>query len=158
LDFSNVPEEFRKYISDYRIHILDVCHTPDERLLEFPGDIATMFLTIKYREDLDSLENILQVIPEIEKVEADTYDATWNFLDKRMLKWKKQSEDGGGISMCGAVDQMLAKGREQGLSEGMEKKETSLILKMLKNNLPVEQIATITDKTIEEIQTIAKTQ
>ena len=43
LDFSEVPKKFRNYIPDYQIHVLDVCHTPDERLLEFPKDIATMF-------------------------------------------------------------------------------------------------------------------
>jgi len=45
-------------------------------------------------------------------------------------------------------------GREEGFSEGVE----FLILKMLKSNLPIKQIAAITDKTIEEIQSIARTQ
>ena len=49
-------------------------------------------------------------------------------------------------------------GREEGLSEGMELKEKALILKMLKNNLPIEQIAAITDKTAEEIRAIANKQ
>ena len=62
--------------------------------------------------------------------------------------------------MCVAIDMMLADERKQGLSEGLERGFSDgveyLILKMLKNNLPIEQIATITDKTIEEIQSIAK--
>ena len=72
--------------------------------------------------------------------------------------------------MCVAIDMMLADERKQGLdrglseglklgfSNGMEQKEMSLILKMLKNNLPIEQIAAITDKTVEEIQAIASNQ
>ena len=54
-----MPENFRKYVTDYKIHVLDICHMPDERLLEFPKDIATMFLTIKYRENLDVLKKVL---------------------------------------------------------------------------------------------------
>ena len=40
----------------------------------------------------------------------------------------------------------------------MKLKEKALILKMLKNNLPIEQIASITDKTVEEIQAIVSNQ
>lgn len=102
--------------------MLDVCHTPDERLLEFPKDIATMFLTIKYRDNLPTLKKVLKTIPEIENIEEDTYDVMWNFLDKRMLELKEnvQNEDGG-INMCGAVDQMIAEGMERGLEQGMER-------------------------------------
>ena len=105
-----------------QIHVLDVCHTPDERLLEFPKDIATMFLTIKYRENLPTLKKVLKTILEIENIEEDTYDVMWNFLDKRMLELKEnvQNEDGG-INMCGAVDQMIAEGMERGLEQGMER-------------------------------------
>ena len=102
--------------------MLDVCHTPDERLLEFPKDIATMFLTIKYRDNLPTLKKVLKAIPEIENIEEDTYDVMWNFLDKRLLELKEnvQNEDGG-INMCGAVDQMIAEGMERGLAQGMER-------------------------------------
>ena len=47
LDFSEIPHELRDYVPDYPIHVLDVCHTADERLLEFPKDLASMFLMIK---------------------------------------------------------------------------------------------------------------
>ena len=99
-----------------------MCHIPDERLLEFPKDIATMFLTIKYRDNLQNLKEVLKTIPEIENIEEDTYDVMWNFLDKRMLELKEnvQNEDGG-INMCGAVDQMIAEGIERGMERGMER-------------------------------------
>ena len=97
-----------------------LCHTPDERLLEFLKDIATMFLTIKYRDNLQNLKEVLKTIPEIENIEEDTYDVMWNFLDKRMLELKEnvQNEDGG-INMCGAVDQMIAEGMERGMERGL---------------------------------------
>ena len=128
LDFSEVPERFKTYIPDYQIHVLDVCHTPDDRLLEFPKDIATMFLTIKYRDNLPTLKKVLKAIPEIENIEEDTYDVMWNFLDKRMLELKEnvQNEDGG-INMCGAVDQMISEGMERGLAQGTERGIKNLI-------------------------------
>ena len=122
LDLSEVPEEFRGYISDYKTHVLDVCHTPDERLLEFPKDIASMFLTIKYQKDLEALKKALRSIPELERVEEDTYDAVWGFLDKRMLELKEKTQDGKGeVNMCKAVDQMLECGRKEGIEIGLER-------------------------------------
>ena len=79
-----------------------------------------MFLTIKYRDNLQNLKEVLKTIPEIENIEEDTYDVMWNFLDKRMLELKEniQNEDGG-INMCGAVDQMIAEGMERGMERGL---------------------------------------
>ncbi len=79
-----------------------------------------MFLTIKYRDNLQTLKKVLKTIPEIENIEEDTYDVMWNFLDKRMLELKEnvQNEDGG-INMCGAVDQMIAEGMERGMERGL---------------------------------------
>ena len=79
-----------------------------------------MFLTIKYRDNLQNLKEVLKTIPEIEDIEEDTYDVMWNFLDKRMLELKEnvQNEDGG-INMCGAVDQMIAEGMERGMERGL---------------------------------------
>ncbi len=87
-----------------------------------------MFLTIKYRDNLQNLKEVLKTIPEIENIEEDTYDVMWNFLDKRMLELKEnvQNEDGG-INMCGAVDQMIAEGMERGLAQGTERGIKNLI-------------------------------
>ena len=96
--------------------------------MEFLKDIASMFLTIKYRDNLQNLKEVLKTIPEIENIEEDTYDVMWNFLDKRMLELKEniQNEDGG-INMCGAVDQMIAEGMECGLAQGTERGIKNLI-------------------------------
>ena len=135
----------------------------DERLLEFPKDLASMFLMIKYQKDFKTLQSVLQSIPELDTVEQETFDTAWNFLDKRMLKFKDKAQNAkGDVNMCVAVDQMLEEGRKQGhergLSEGRSLEKEFLILKMLKNNLPIDQIAAITDKTADEIQAIAENQ
>ena len=175
LVFSEIPHELRDYVPDYPIHVLDVCHTADERLLEFPKDLASMFLMIKYQKDFKTLQSVLQSIPELDTVEQETFDTAWNFLDKRMLKFKDKAQNAKGeVNMCVAVDQMLEEGRKQGherglsegrkqghergLSEGRSLEKEFLILKMLKNNLSIDQIAAITDKTADEIQAIAENQ
>ena len=154
LDFSEIPHELRDYVPDYPIHVLDVCHTADERLLEFPKDLASMFLMIKYQKDFKTLQSI----PELDTVEQETFDTAWNFLDKRMLKFKDKAQNAKGeVNMCVAVEGRK-QGHERGLSEGRSLEKEFLILKMLKNNLSIDQIAAITDKTADEIQAIAENQ
>ena len=46
------------------------------------------------------------------------------------------------------------KGREEGRIEGHKEGEAGLILKMYKNGLSAEQIASATDKKIEEVKAI----
>ena len=96
LDFSEIPHELRDYVPDYPIHVLDVCHTADERLLEFPKDLASIFLMIKYQKDFKTLQSVLQSIPELDTVEQETFDTAWNFLDKRMLKFKDKAQNAKG--------------------------------------------------------------
>ena len=51
LELDGVPEELKEYVEDYSLHILDVCHTPDERLREFPPEICFLLMCIKYAGD-----------------------------------------------------------------------------------------------------------
>lgn len=60
LDFGKVPGEIHPYIENYSIHVLDVMHEKDERLMEFPKDIACMFLVIKYQKDKSRLAELVE--------------------------------------------------------------------------------------------------
>ncbi|MDO4262415.1 MAG: Rpn family recombination-promoting nuclease/putative transposase [Eubacteriales bacterium] len=121
LDFSGVPVELRKYIPDYPIHVLDVCHTEDSRLLEFPGDIACMFLVLKYRKDKETLGKLIHEVAAFRKVEEETYDTLWNFIDSaRMQEWKENIEKKeGGIDMCLAIEEMYMDGKVEGTAQAI---------------------------------------
>ena len=81
-----------------------------------------MFLTIKYQQDLEALKKALRLVPELESVEEETYDAVWGFLDKRMLELKDKTQDEKGeFNMCEAVDQMLECGRKEGIEIGIKR-------------------------------------
>ena len=148
LDFSEIPHELRDYVPDYPIHVLDVCHTADERLLEFPKDLASMFLMIKYQKDFKTLQSVLQSIPELDTVEQETFDTAWNFLDKRMLKFKDKAQNAKGeVNMCVAVDQMLEEGRKQGTLQ----KTCALIQKKLEKGKTISEIADDLEDTEENI-------
>ena len=61
-------------------------------------------------------------------------------------------------TMCnlsqGVKEEGIAIGRREGLEEGRREGHAELITKMYKNGLSIEQIASATDKTIEEVRAI----
>ena len=61
-------------------------------------------------------------------------------------------------TMCnlsqGVKEEGIAIGRREGLEEGRREGHPELITKMYKNGLSIEQIASATDKTVEEVRAI----
>lgn len=61
-------------------------------------------------------------------------------------------------TMCnlsqGVKEEGIAIGRREGLEEGRREGHAELITKMYKNGLSIEQIASATDKTVEEVRAI----
>ena len=50
----------------------------------------------------------------------------------------------------------LAEGRSEGINQGILQKETQVVLKMFKHNMPVEDIADISELSVEEVNDILK--
>lgn len=121
LDFTKLPEELIRYIPDYPVYVLDICHEPDERLLEFPRDIACMFLILKYQKDKKKLQEVLEKVEAFRCVDGEMYDAVWTYTnERRLLELKEQAEDGnGGVNMCQAIREMVKDARMEGISEGI---------------------------------------
>ena len=123
LDFSNVTDEWKEYIQNYKVHVLDICHTPDERLMEFPNDIASMFLFIKYAKDKKKLAELVHSSLGFSKLERDTVSTLLNYVeDPQVLKIKKTWETGGKINMRSALSEIyedgVAIGEKRGITIG----------------------------------------
>ena len=107
---------------DYSIHVLDICHTSDERLEEFPPDIRTMFLFIKYKDDPDIL---MQKLVNAEDVYRDTCEVIADLVGERRLKKVISREEGDKVCMCKAIDILVMDGEKRGERRGFERGELS---------------------------------
>ena len=129
LDFSNVTDEWKEYIQNYKVHVLDICHTPDERLMEFPNDIASMFLFIKYAKDKKKLAELVHSSLGFSELESDTVSTLLNYVeDPKVLKIKKTWEtEGGKINMKSALGEIyedgVAIGEKRGITIGEKRGE-----------------------------------
>jgi len=105
LDFEKVPEEICPYVENYSIHVLDVMHTSDERLMEFPDDIACMFLIIKYQKDKSRLAELVEKLEMFHVVSGNMYETIWRFTgNDHLLKIEEQvRNEKGEVDMCQAI-------------------------------------------------------
>lgn len=118
LELDRVPPELRSFIMDYRIHVLDICHTPDEDLKKFPPDIRTMFLFFKYKDDPVRL---LELLADAEDVACDTCEVIAECTGEPRLSQFQAGREGGKISMCKAIDILIADGEMRGEKRGRQK-------------------------------------
>lgn len=125
LELSDIPKELLRLLPDYPIHVLDVCHTPDDRLLEFPDDIACMFLLLKYQKNKVQLKEILDRVEAFRHMDNDTYDTICDYMQEPELLERKsriENKETGGPDMWQALREI----REEEMEKGMEKGESRL--------------------------------
>ena len=118
LNFKNISEKAKKYIENYNIHILDVCHTPDRELQKFPPDIRFMLMFIKYTKDKKALADIRQLCGQ-ETIAEDTFDALADYMNEPEL-WKMKEKAGtekGRINMCEGLRELMADSKAEGREE-----------------------------------------
>ena len=154
LELSGLPEELKAYVENYSIHILDVCHTPDDRLREFPAELCFLLMCIKYAKDKEAFLCLTERA-EVSVVSEDTYETIAEYLGEPELL---ESEAGteGGRDMCKAIRELVEDGEKRGIEKGIEKGIglAKQILKLAKENIPADEIArqlSISEKEVRQL-------
>lgn len=121
LDFTNLPDELKKYVPDYPVHVLDICHESDERLMEFPRNFACMFLILKYQRNKKKLFEVLENMEDFRSVDEEMYDAVWTYTNERkLLELKEQAvNEKGEVNMCEAIRELVRDAEKEGLVQGI---------------------------------------
>lgn len=125
LDMDRVPGELKEYVADYPIHVLDIRHTPNERLREFPADIQALFLFIK---NMDHPQKLLRKMEGISAIGADTYEVIADYAgvpEFRRIETGGRKE--GEVKMCEAIRILMEESRQEGIQQ--QKKETEFQMK-----------------------------
>ncbi len=121
LDFEGLPEKLKGYVEDYSIHILDVCHTQDEKFLEFPSEIRFLLMCIKYAKDKEAFLRLMELEGSA-VISEDTYETIAEYLGEPELLENKAETEGGG-NMCEAIRALVEDGRQEGRQEGRREGE-----------------------------------
>ena len=135
LELEKLPGELKEYVEDYAIHILDVCHTPDERLQEFPPEICFLLMCIKYANDKEALLR-LKELTGCSDISEDTMETLGEYLDMLELLENRDTIEGGRIKMRNnGFRELIEDGRKEGIEWAKQ------IFKLEKEGLSAKEIA-----------------
>lgn len=154
-EMMNIPKnmmDFTDLLPEYRIHIVDI-HEQDPEIFHTEWkDITRLMNHSRKKETLKSY--VEEHIEEIRKLSLDTRIFLSILLDqyKILEDGKVEVKD-----MCeawdGAMMMYYNEGKDQGISQGIQKNQKETILRMLsKNQYTYEEIAELNDVTAETVR------
>lgn len=119
LDFTDIPEELREKVNDYRIYVCEV--RKFDKTDVFQTDLKQVFDCIRYADDPDKLYGLITSDPIYQELNEETYDVIAEHIKTvELLKTKEYSREGGKVNMCNAIAELIQRGRMEGLSQGLE--------------------------------------
>lgn len=119
LDFTDIPEELREKVNDYRIYVCEV--RKFDKTEVFQTDLKQVFDCIRYADDPDKLYELTANDPVYQELDEETYNVIAEHIKTvELLKTKEYSRAGGKINMCNAIAELIQRGRMEGLEQGLE--------------------------------------
>ncbi len=127
-DAIEIPEEFRPYVSDYKINVFEIARLPEEAIGYFHSDfkiVVDYFIHKRKDPDYRPVDPIaFQHVDEVLKLlTAITHD-------ERYIE-ALEGEGGKPKDMCEVLDRVEAKGKREGKQEGVLETLASLVKKGL---------------------------
>ena len=113
-----IPEQFKKYVSDYKMNLFEIAYLEEEQIALFKSDfriVADYFVQMrkngKYIAPNDKIVHVQEMLSLMSALTNDT-----RFVDVYDdVKGKDR------VSMCTVLDEIEEKGIEKGIEQGIEK-------------------------------------
>lgn len=153
-DCVHIPEKLKKYVSDYRINVIEVAWLPEETIAKFDPTfrvVAEYFSQMRKKEDYHPSEEVIQHAKAVlDLMAALTQDA-------RFAEIGDELEEGDALNMKSiALDRIEEKGWKKGKAEGIAERTLRTIRNQLRRRADYKIIASDNDVTVEEVIRIAK--
>lgn len=116
LDFTDVPEELRDVVSDYKINVIDI--RKFENTDVFQTDLKQVFDFIRCSTDKEKMLDLVKNDPYYQAMDEDAFDVVTQYTNSKELVQKKDYiSEGGKNDVCKAIQDLMADSREQALIE-----------------------------------------
>lgn len=121
-DIMEVPRNLEKLVQNYHIYVFDIAYLEDEIIDKFTSDfkvVARFFKDKRLGRSMDDTVSITHIEEVAELFSVFTGQEEYKEVVPNMIYRQKEGEN---ITMCKFTQELLAKGKEQGLEQG--KKDT----------------------------------
>ena len=121
MDLDGLPQEIQDMIADYPLHIIEVRKFADYE--KFRTDLQWVFGFLQRDQQDEDLEKyVTENRDSFADLPEDAYDMIRQFSNSNILDANKENykTEKGGVNMCKALDDMIAKGEARGLERGIQ--------------------------------------
>ena len=127
IDFTDLPDELKEMVSDYRIHVIDVRRFNDTGA--FRTDVRHVFDFIRCSEDKHALYKLVEQDDYYKNMEEDAFDVVSHYANAaELLEVKDYYGKEGKVDMCKAIRDLMEDSRAEGREEGADRINQLIIL------------------------------
>ena len=112
--FGEQPPEVMKYVSDYRMHLIEPAALSEDELSQFHSELGTVLKFLKHANEKEELEKLVEEDSAYQRVSREGADVISVCAGIRM----EENEESEVVNVCKAVDDMI--------KEAVDKKETEM--------------------------------
>ena len=151
LDFTDIPEELKQLVSDYKINLVEIRKLEDTSV--FKTDVRQVFDFIRCSNDKHALKKLVETDDYYKNMEEDAFDVAVQYTNAtELIEAKEYYEKEDGVEMCQALTELLADEREEGREEGLIlAKKIYKLHSEGKSNEEIVKMCNVTIKQVEEI-------
>ncbi|MBR6664970.1 MAG: transposase [Lachnospiraceae bacterium] len=159
LDWTDVPEKLKRFVSDYPIHVVKIREFENTDV--FKTDVKQVFDFIRCSGDRRTLAELVQNDKNFQSMEEDAYEVVTQYVKADELIQVKDEYRGkdGKINMCQALKELIEEGREEGraegrtsgLADGRKEATRNIVIRMVKKGKADEEIMELTECSAELI-------
>lgn len=158
MDFNQIPDQFKPFLNNYKIHVVEIRKLRDPSL--FQSDLREVFGFLARAGNKDEILEFTEENKEaFESMEEDAFDVIAALTGSKELEEHKESyrEKGGKINMCEGLRGLIEDGKLEGQLQGMQKgkleKSKTVARNMFLRGMGIEDTAAICE---EDPQLIAQ--
>lgn len=146
LDFTDIPEELKDKVNNYKICICEVRKFEDTDV--FRTDIKQVFDCIRYSEDPEKLYELVASDSAYREMDGDTYDLIAQYTKtNELMQVKRCGMEEEKVDMCRAITELIERGRSEGRMEGKMEGKIESVLELL------EELGNVPRRIVERIRT-----
>ncbi len=152
LDWTNVPEKLKQFVSDYPIHIVKIREFENTDV--FQTDVKQVFDFIRCSGDRKALAELVQNDKSFQSMEEDAYELVTQYMKaEELIQVKDEYRKDGKVDMCQALKELIEEGRVEGrasgLADGREQGRAdairNVVIKMVQKGKSDEEIMELTE-------------
>lgn len=152
LEFTDIPENLRELIPNYKINVISIRDIKDTSV--FKTDLRYVLDFLRYAKDKNKLKELVENEPYYKSMDEEAYDVVVNYANvKKLVEVKDEYKNmEGRMNMCTAIREMMEDSKSEGRMEMLERQ----VQAKLARNESIEKIADDLVESVEVIQQIVK--